>query len=129
MLESEQNGAGAEDRTRQRDDHRVSLAPPIATDVLASHVDVTDVRRHRNFPLSGRRTDDEIVDQHAAIRRARLERVEVKDVRLDALAECLDLQPDLPCAFTQTECLLQSGGFLGEKRHRHLGHAGCFASD
>jgi len=90
LLEGEQQRARAEHRARERNDHRVAIAPPIAAHALAGDIDVADPFRHRDFPLGRGRTHDEEVHQHTAIDRAGLERIEVEHVGLDALVERLD---------------------------------------
>ena len=129
LLEGEQDCACAEDGAGQRDDDRVFFSAPIAADVLAGDIDVADGGGDGDFPFGGWRTDDEVVDQHAAVGDPGFEGVEVENVCLDALAECLDGERDLPSRFAQAECLLEAGGLAREEGDRHFGDACRFSGD
>ena len=129
LLEGEQDRARAEDGAGQRDDDRIALAAPIAADVLAGDVDVADAGGNGDSPLGGGCADDEVVHQHAAVCGSGFQRVEVENIGLDALAERLDGERDLPSRFAEAECLLEAGGLAGEEGDGHFGNAGGLPCD
>ena len=122
LLKRHQQCGRAEHGLRQRDDELGALAPlGSALHVLAGDLDLARPGRHFHPPLGGRRADDEVVDEHAAVDDPLVQRVEMKHVRLHALSAGLDTQRRGPGRVAQPPGLLQTRGLAWEISQRHLG--------
>ena len=84
------------------------------TDVLSRNVDVADSLWHFHTPLTGRCTDDKIIEQHRSIDRTFFDRIEMKHIGLHTLAQCFHIHRCRPCALSRPIRLLQAQGLLGE---------------
>ena len=120
LLERDQQRGGAEHRLVQGNNHLVALAAPVAPHVLANHIDVAHRWRNLDAPLAGRCADDKVVQQHAAVDDAFLERIQMEHVGLHALAERLDPQVGRPLLLAQPPGLLQPGSLCREITQRHF---------
>ena len=119
FLEGDQERVGTDHRLVQRDEEGFFVLAKGA-DILPVGGDIAEIGRDRDRQFRDRSSGDEIVDEDTSVGGAFAERVEVKDVGLDALGEDFDTHRCRPVLLPNPKGLLETGNLLREIREGFL---------